>query len=82
MTRRPPPLVHTDALARYFEREVELGRLDMSHPRCEAHMFVGAIVHYVMNRHMHGSVPASRKEYVELLINLHLGAEKKGGRKS
>ncbi len=73
LKHRPAPEVQSEALATYLREEVELGRLQLSNPEIHAHMFVGAAVHYVMNKQMRGRAICPRHEYIEALVNLHLG---------
>ena len=43
----PPPVQHIRRLARYFRSEIRCGRMAMASPETQAHVFVGALSHYV-----------------------------------
>lgn len=75
MPHRPPPLIQAEALGNYFMEEINLGRLTLSQPLIQAHMFIGALIHYVMGSQT-GHTPCHRMEYIETLVDMHLGVEK------
>lgn len=75
MAQRPPPMIQAEALGNYFMEEINLGRLTLPEPMIHAHMFIGAMIHYVMGSQM-GSTPCHRMDYIEALVDLHLGSEK------
>jgi AcrR family transcriptional regulator len=77
LKHRPSPEVHSQALATYFREEVELGRLQLANPVIYAYMFVGSVVHYVMNKQFNGHAVCSRLEFINALVDLHLGSLKK-----
>lgn len=72
LNHRPPPLVQGEALGNYFMEEINLGRLTMAEPMIQAHMLIGAMIHYVMGAQM-GTTPCHRMRYIETLVDLHLG---------
>ena len=66
--RRPPPVEHILILARYFRAETAAGRLRVTAPAALAHLFVGALSHYVFCETIFGYRSATPRAYVRHLV--------------
>ena len=69
LNRRPPPLEHIAILTRYFQTERKWGRLRMTTPEAQAHLFVGALSHYVFCETIFGYRSAAPRVYVRNLVD-------------
>lgn len=70
--QQPPPLRNLKALTRYFEREIELGRVRRADPEVVARALLGALLNHAFYRligvHARRSISAAR--YVRGLIDV------------
>lgn len=70
----PHPVQKMDSLCRYFTAEIRAGRLAMTSPRIQAHLFLGALAHYAWCETLFGYRSASPVVYVKTLVNTILKA--------
>lgn len=69
----PPPLRLIRMLTRYFRAEVRTGRLDMAAPAIQAHVFVGAISHYVFCERVFNYRSGPASAYMSTVVDTILG---------
>jgi AcrR family transcriptional regulator len=69
LNRRPPPLEHIAILTNYFRSEQKLGRLRIAAPEAQAHLFIGALSHYVFCEAIFGYRSATPRVYVRNLVD-------------
>lgn len=73
----PHPIQKMDALCRYFTAEIRTGRLSMTSPRIQAHLFLGALAHYAWCETLFGYRSATPAVYVKTLVDTILKASRK-----
>lgn len=80
--RGPGPMVKMRVLTRYFRAEAKIGRLNMDRPGVQAHIFLSALTHYVVNEMLFGIRSASPAVYVRTVVNMivHSAAPAAGGK--
>lgn len=80
--RGPGPMEKMRVLTRYFRAEAKLGRLNMDRPAVQAHIFLSALTHYVVNAMLFGIRSASPAVYVRTVVNMivHSATPPAGGR--
>jgi len=69
LNRRPPPLEHIAILTTYFRSEQKRCRLRISAPEAQAHLFIGALSHYVFCEAIFGYRSATPRVYVRNLVD-------------
>lgn len=70
----PAPVQHIQALAHYFRAETRLGRLHVAEPEIQAHVFIGAISHYVFCEHVFEYRSGPPTAYVNAVVDTTLRA--------
>ena len=77
--RVPPPIQHIRTLARFFRAECKQGRLVMEAPEVQAHIFLGALSHYVFCETIIGHRTAPAATYIRTLVDNILRSAAPGG---
>lgn len=70
----PPPLRLIRLMTRYFRAEIKAGRLEMSAPEMQAHIFIGSISHYVFCEHVFNYRSGPPAAYVRTVVETILRA--------
>jgi AcrR family transcriptional regulator len=76
----PHPVQKMNALCRYFTAEIKAGRLSMTSPRIQAHLFLGALAHYAWCETLFKYQSATPAVYVKTLVETLLRASRVKGR--
>jgi AcrR family transcriptional regulator len=72
-TQMSPAIRKLQALAAYFRAEIDLGRLSMTQPEVHAQIFIGSLMHYVLQQTISNFRPATPKTYVRTVVALMVG---------
>lgn len=78
----PHPVQKMDVLCRYFTAEIQAGRLSMTSPRIQSHLFLGALAHYAWCETLFDYRSATPAVYVKTLVDTILSASRAKGRVS
>lgn len=70
----PHPIRQMRVIASYFRGEIRAGRLVMANPRISAQVFIGALVHYVVQEKVFGFRCARSRAYVQTLVDMIISA--------
>jgi AcrR family transcriptional regulator len=79
--RVSPAIKKLRALAGYFRAEAAQGRLTLTTPEVHAQIFIGSLMHYVLQQTIFNYRPATPKAYVRTVVALILGGQATGKRK-
>jgi AcrR family transcriptional regulator len=80
--RVSPAIQKLRALAAYFRAEIARGRLTMAQPEVHAQIFIGSLMHYVLQEHIFNFRPAPPKAYVRTVVTLMVGGTAQEKRKT
>lgn len=81
-SRVSPAIRKHRALAGYFRAEIALGRLPKAHPEVHAQIFIGSLMHYVLQQNIFSYRPAPPKAYVRAVVALITAQQETGKRTS
>ncbi len=70
----PPPIQHIELLTRFFQAEVDIGRLSISNPQVHAHAFIGSLSHFAWCEAMFDYKPCTPTSYVRSIVTSFLSA--------
>jgi AcrR family transcriptional regulator len=70
----PHPIRQMRMLAAYFRGEVKAGRIKMSNPRISAQIFMGTLVHYVVQEKVFEFRCAQPRVYVRTVVDMILAS--------
>ncbi len=79
-TRISPAIKKLRALAAYFRAEIDRGRLTMTNPEVHAQIFIGSLMHYVLQQTLFNFRPATPQAYVRTVVALMVGGPATGKR--
>jgi AcrR family transcriptional regulator len=75
----PHPIRQMKMVADYFKAEVKAGRLKMANPRITAQIFIGTLVHYVVQEKVFDFRCARPRDYVKTVADMILATSECGG---
>jgi AcrR family transcriptional regulator len=78
--RVSPAIKKLQALAGYFRAEIDRGRLTMTNPEVHAQIFIGSLMHYVLQQTLFNFRPATPQAYVRTVVALMVGGPATGKR--
>jgi AcrR family transcriptional regulator len=78
----PHPIEQMRVIASYFRREVRAGRLAMANPQISAQVFIGTLVHYVVQEKVFDFRCARPHAYVRTVVDMILAASECNGRQT
>lgn len=73
----PHPIQRLYAVAHYFRAEMKLGRLAMRNPELEAQIFLGTLVHYVVQKTIFNFRIVAPEVYVRAVVDMFMTLQEK-----